>query len=91
MTELETRLVFAKSPTRRLIQANKLDRSQLDKLREEMMIPPKELNKIAKEVVGREFGDYRYLSTMENRRVRGYLRKNYQVLTEKYRKLVWNG
>jgi hypothetical protein len=69
--------------------ADKLSRSKLDKLREEMSIPIKELNKIAKEVVGREFGDVRFLSVTETRRVTEYLRKNYNTLSERYRRIMW--
>ena len=69
--------------------ANKLERSKLDKLREELSIPPRELNKIAKEVIGREFGDTRFLSATENRRVRMYLKRNGDELGKRYRKLMW--
>jgi len=71
------------------VPANRLERSRLDKLREELSIPPKELNKIAKEVVGREFGDVRFLSTTENRRVVSYLKKNCDELGKRYRRLRW--
>ena len=71
--------------------ANRLERSRLDKLREELSIPPKELNKIAKEVIGREFGDSRFLNPTENRRVVSYLKKNCDELGKRYRGLKWGG
>jgi len=71
------------------VPANRMERSRLDKLREELSIPPKELNKIAKEVVGREFGDVRFLNTTENRRVVSYLKKNCDELGKRYRRLRW--
>jgi hypothetical protein len=69
--------------------ANRKSRYQLDRLREDCDIPWKELNKLAKEVVGREFGDCSRLSETENRRVRGYLKKNFVVLGERYRRMKW--
>jgi hypothetical protein len=71
------------------VLANKLLRSKLDKLREQMSIPPKELNKLAKEVVGREFGDYRFLGQCEVEKVIRFLRKNQDVLGERYRRMRW--
>lgn len=70
--------------------ADKLIRSQLGKLADEMSIPGKELNLIAKEVVGREFGDYRFLTSRECRKVMGYLKKNYDALASRYRRLMWS-
>jgi hypothetical protein len=72
------------------VPANRKSRYQLDKIREELDIPWKELNKIAQNVVGREFGDCSRLSETENRKVRGYLRKNQVELWERYRKMKWN-
>lgn len=70
--------------------ASKLAKSKLWKLAEELSISGKELNKLAKEVVGREFGDCGRLTEGENRKVRQYLEKNRRVLGERYRKMVWN-
>jgi hypothetical protein len=73
------------------VVANKAARYQLDRIREECDIPWKELNKIAKEVVGREFGDCSKLSYSENRKVRGYLKKHKVELGERYRRMKWQG
>ena len=70
--------------------ADKKSVGRLDMLREELDIPWKELNKIAKEVVGREFGDVRNLTETENRKVRIYLKVNGAVLGERYRKIKWS-
>jgi hypothetical protein len=69
--------------------AKKKSRYQLDRIREECDIPWKELNKVAKEVVGREFGDCSRLSETENRKVRLYLQANRRILGERYRKMKW--
>jgi hypothetical protein len=73
------------------VVANRKSRYQLDKIREELDIPWKELNKLASNVVGREFGDCSRLSETENRRFRIWLRKNQRELGERYRKLKWGG
>jgi hypothetical protein len=72
------------------VVANKNSRSQLGKLAEQCDIPWGELNKIAKEVVGREFGDCSRLSELENMKVRKYLKKNMAVLGERYRRMKWS-
>jgi hypothetical protein len=59
-------------------------------MREELDIPWKELNKIAKEVVGREFGDVRRLNEREMKKVRLYLKVNGVKLGERYRKMKWS-
>lgn len=64
--------------------------SRLDKLREEMCVPWGELNKLAKEVVGRNMGDVRNLTVTENREVINYMRMNRRTLQDRYRKMVWN-
>jgi hypothetical protein len=69
--------------------AGKKSRYQLARIAEELSIPWKELNKIAKEVVGREFGDCSRLGETENRKLRIYLRQNERVLGERYRKMIW--
>ncbi len=69
---------------------SKEDRSKLWKLAEELSIPTKELNKLAKEVVGREFGTVAKLTVTENRKFRGWLQANRIDLGERYRKLIWN-
>ena len=71
------------------VVAGRKSRYQLDRLREECDIPWKELNKLAKEVVDREFGDCSRLSEVENRKVRRYLKKNWIELGERYRRLKW--
>jgi hypothetical protein len=71
------------------VVANRKSRYQLDRLREECDIPWKELNKLAKEVVGREFGDCSRLSETENRKVRKYISGNRAKLGERYRELKW--
>ena len=63
--------------------------SRLDKARDEMKIPWKELNKIAKEVIGREFRDVRFLNESEIKRVLKYLKVNWWPLVTKYRKVNW--
>ena len=72
------------------VVSSKKSRSQLGRLAEQCDIPWKELNKIAKEVVGREFGDCSRLSELENMKVRGYLKKNMVRLGERYRRLKWS-
>ena len=72
------------------VVADKKSRSQLGRLAEQCDISWKELNKIAKEVVGREFGDCSRLSELENRKVRGYLKKNMMELGNRYRRLKWS-
>ena len=74
---------------RPFVVAGRKSRYQLDKVREELDIPWKELNKVAREIVGREFGDVSRLSEQENRKVRGYLRKNQRELGDRYRKMKW--
>ncbi len=69
--------------------AKPLSKSKLWELAEELMISGKELNKLAREVVGREFGDCGRLTEGENRKVRQYLERNRRVLAERYRKMVW--
>ncbi len=64
--------------------------NRLDLKREEMKIPWKELNKIAREVVGREFGDCRKLTDGEVKRLLEYLRVNWWTLVERYRKMIWH-
>lgn len=83
---------FVKASTlyRDYVPASRLQRSRLDRIREEMCIPWKELNKLAKNVVGREFGDVSRLSASENRKVIQYLERNRLELMNRYRKVVWN-
>ncbi len=69
--------------------AKPLSKSKLWKLAEELMISGKELNKLAREIIGREFGDCSRLTEGENRKVRNYLESNRRVLGERYRKMVW--
>ena len=73
-----------------IVLATKEERSRLGRLAEEMSIPWKELNKVAKEVVGREFGDCSRLTPTENRKVIRYLKQNYDELSKRYRKLLWS-
>lgn len=67
----------------------KLDRSRLGKLAEQMSIPWRELNKITKEIVGKE--DCSKLTVNENRKVIEYLKRNQGELGKKYRRMIWNG
>lgn len=69
--------------------AIKEDRSRLWKLAEELSIPTKELNELAKEVVGREFGTVTRLTAGENMKFRRWLSANRVVLGERYRKMLW--
>jgi hypothetical protein len=69
--------------------ADKLTRSHLAKLAEEMCIPTKELNLLAKSIISRSFGDYRYLTSTECRKVEKYLKANYNELAERYRRMRW--
>jgi hypothetical protein len=73
----------------RFTVADRLERSRLDKLREEMCIPVVELNLISTTIVGRQIRDARFLSDSESRKVRKYLKENYNGLSEKYRRMRW--
>lgn len=90
MRTLVTGITRIEKETERIrVVADKLTRSHLAKLAEEMSIPWKELNKVAKEVVSREFGDCRNLTEMEVRRVMKYLKGNYEELSSRYRRMRW--
>jgi hypothetical protein len=69
--------------------ASKLQRSRLDKLREEMSIPPRELNVLVKDIINREFGDVRFLTEGESRKVVAHLKERYAELSERYRRMKW--
>lgn len=71
-------------------QAGKLDRSKLWKLAEELDIPSRELNKLAKEVIRREFGAVARLTVTENKKFRKWLEGNRVRIGERYRKMKWN-
>jgi hypothetical protein len=71
------------------VAADRIERSRLDQLREEMCIPVVELNLISCQIVGRQIRDARFLSDSESRRVRKYLKENYNMLSEKYRRMRW--
>ena len=69
--------------------ANSRDTGTLDRIREELCIPWRELNKLAEEQVGREIRDCRFLTTSENRRVVAWMKENRSKLYERYRKELW--
>jgi hypothetical protein len=69
--------------------ANRRDISTLDRIREELCIPWRELNKLAAEQVGREIRDCRFLTTSENRRMVAWMKENRSKLYERYRKEIW--
>ena len=75
--------------TQRGLPAGKEDQSKLDKLIVEMGIPYREVNKLAREVVGREFGTVQRLTETENRRLREYMKGNMTKLMERYRGMRW--
>lgn len=70
-------------------KAMRLERSRVAKLAESIGLQWKDLNKVAKECIGREFGDVRKLSIQENRNLQKYLRKNQGELERRYRQLRW--
>lgn len=85
-------LVFCKIGQLRTIQPmpSRL-MTRIDLIREELEIPWRELNKIAKNVVGREFKDVRFLGGSEGMRVLRYLEGNYRLLKAKYHQMHMEG
>lgn len=67
--------------------ASKESQSRLDRLAQTMRIPYKELGKLAKEVIGREFGGIQRLTEGENRKLRVWLKENRNKLEERYREV----
>ena len=69
--------------------ANVQERQRLDKLREELMMPWGELNRLVEIVVSRKV-DARLLTMGESRKMVEFMRVNRLSLTERCRKMVWN-
>ena len=85
-------LIFAKASKQmnpRGSVANVKSRNRLDMVAERISVSRKELNNLAKEVVGREFGDCSRLTEQEVRNVIKYIERNERVLGERYRKMRW--
>ena len=69
--------------------ADKHERAKLDRLSWEMSVGPKQLNEIAREVVGREIGDVRFLTEYESEKVRKYLNEHYYEISARCRRMRW--